>query len=59
VTFSAFDFFNLRDQRRVQQANVQVERARLDQAVSDVTTAVLQAQATLSGARKLAANTPD
>jgi outer membrane protein len=58
VTFSAFDFFNLRDQRRVQQANVQVERARLDQAVSDVTTAVLQAQATLSGARKLAANTP-
>lgn len=58
VTFSAFDFFNLRDQRRVQQANVQVEHARLDQAVSDVTTAVQQAQATLSGARKLAANTP-
>ena len=58
VTFSAFDFFNLRDQRRVQQANIQVEHARLDQAVSDVTTAVQQAQATLSGARKLAANTP-
>jgi outer membrane protein TolC len=58
VNFSAFDFFNLRDQRRVQQANVQAEHARLDQAVSDVTTAVQQAQATLSGARKLAANTP-
>lgn len=58
VTFSAFDFFNLRDQRRAQQANVQAEHARLDQAVSDVTTAVQQAQATLSGARKLAANTP-
>jgi outer membrane protein TolC len=58
VTFSAFDFFNLRDQRRVQQANVQAEHARMDQAVSDVTTAVQQAQATLSGARKLAANTP-
>jgi outer membrane protein len=58
VTFSAFDFFTLRDQRRVQQANVQVEHARLDQVVSDVTTAVQQAQATLSGARKLAANTP-
>ena len=58
VTFSAFDFFNLRDQRRTQQANVQAEHARLDQAVSDVTTAVQQAQATLSGARKLAANTP-
>jgi outer membrane protein len=58
VTFSAFDFFNLRDQRRVQQANVQVEHARMDQAVSDVTTAVQQAQATLLGARRLAANTP-
>jgi len=58
VSFSAFDFFNLRDERRVQQANVQAEHARLDQAVSDVTTAVQQAQATLSGARKLAANTP-
>ena len=58
VTFSAFDFFTLRDQRRVQQANVQVEHARLDQVVSDVTTAMQQAQATLSGARKLAANTP-
>ena len=58
VTFSAFDFFNLRDQRRVQQANMQGEHARLDQAVSDVTAAVQQAQATLSGARKLAANTP-
>jgi outer membrane protein len=58
VTFSAFDFFNLRDQRRLQQANVQAEHARLDQADSDVTAAVLQAQATLSGARKLSANTP-
>jgi outer membrane protein len=58
VTFSAFDFFNLRDQRRGQQASVQVEHARLDQAVSDVITAVQQAEATLSGARRLAANTP-
>lgn len=58
VTFSAFDFFNLRDERRVQQANVQTEHARMDQALSDVTTAVQQAQAALSGARKLAANTP-
>ena len=58
VTFSAFDFFNLRDQRHMQEANVQAEHARLDQAASDVTTAVQQAQATLSGAHKLVANTP-
>ena len=58
VSFAAFDFFNLRDQRRVQEANVQAEHARLEQAVSDVTTAVEQAQANLAGARRLAANTP-
>lgn len=58
VTFSAFDFFTLRDQRRAQQENVQAEHSRLDQAVSDVTTAMDEAQATLAGARKLAANTP-
>lgn len=58
VTFAAFDFFNLRDQRRVEQANVQAEHARMEQASNDVTTAVQQAQATLEGARKLAANTP-
>jgi outer membrane protein len=58
VSFAAFDYFNLRDQRRVQGANVQAEHARFDQAVSDVDTALQQAQATLAGARKLAANTP-
>ena len=58
VSFAAFDYFNLRDQRRVQEANVQAEHARLDQAVNDVSTALQQAQATLAGARKLAANTP-
>ena len=58
MTFAAFDFFGLRDQRRAQQENVQAAHSRLDQAVSDVTTAVDQAQATLAGARKLAANTP-
>jgi outer membrane protein len=58
VSFAAFDFFNLRDQRRVQEANVQAEFARYDQSVSDVTAALEQAQATLAGARKLAANTP-
>ena len=58
VSFAAFDYFNIRDQRRVQEATVQAEHARLDQAVSDVNTALQQAQATLAGARKLAANTP-
>jgi outer membrane protein TolC len=58
VSFAAFDFFNLRDQRRVQEANVQAEHARYDQSVSDVNAALERAQATLAGARQLAANTP-
>jgi outer membrane protein len=58
VTFSAFDFFNLRDQRLVQQANVLAEHSRSEQAVSAVTAAVEQAQAILKGARMLVANTP-
>jgi len=58
VSFAAFDYFSLRDQRRVQEANVQAEHARLDQAMSDVKTTFQQAQAMLAGARKLVANTP-
>jgi outer membrane protein len=58
VSFAAFDFFNLRDQRRVQEANVQAEQARYDQSLSDVSAALERAQATLAGARQLAANTP-
>jgi outer membrane protein len=58
VSFAALDYFNLRDQKRVQESNVLAEHARFDQAVRDVNTALEQAQAMLTGARKLAANTP-
>jgi outer membrane protein TolC len=58
VSFAAFDFFNLRDQRRVQEANVQAEHARYNQSVSDVNASLERAQATLAGARQLAGNTP-
>jgi outer membrane protein TolC len=58
VSFSAFDFFTLRDQSKVQEANVEAEHARYHQSISDVTNALEQAQAALEGARKLAANTP-
>jgi outer membrane protein TolC len=58
VSFAAFDFFNIRDQRRVQDANVVAEHARYDQSVSDINAALERAHATLAGARQLAANTP-
>jgi outer membrane protein len=58
VTFAAFDFFGLREQKRVQEANVQAEHARYLQSLDDVSAAMEQARATLSGARQMAANTP-
>jgi outer membrane protein TolC len=58
VTFGALDFFNLREQSKVQRANTQAEQARRSQAVIDVSSAVEQARATLTGARQIAANTP-
>lgn len=58
VSFAVFDFFTLRDQRKVQEANIQTEHARYNQALSDVNAALEQAQATLVGARQIAANTP-
>jgi outer membrane protein len=58
VTFAAFDYFAFRQQQKVQEANVQAEHARYDQSLHDVSTAIEQARATLSGARQMAANTP-
>jgi outer membrane protein TolC len=58
VTFAAFDYFGLREQKKVQEANVQAEQARYRQSLDDVSVAMEQARATLSGARRVAANTP-
>jgi outer membrane protein len=58
VTFAAFDYFNLREQKKVQEANVQAEHARYDLALTNASAAIEQARAALSGARRIAANTP-
>jgi outer membrane protein TolC len=58
VTFAAFDYFGLREQKKIQQANIQAEQARYNQAIDDIAVAVEQARATLNGARQVAANTP-
>jgi len=58
VTFSVFDYFGLREQKKVQQANTQAEQARYNQVSDEISVAVEQARATLAGARKIAANTP-
>lgn len=58
VTFSVFDYFGLREQKKVQQANTQAEQARYNQVSDEISVSVEQARATLAGARKIAANTP-
>lgn len=58
VNFSAFDYFGLHEQKKIQAANIEAERARYDLSMSNVSAAVEQARATLAGARQIAANTP-
>ena len=58
VTFPAFDFFSLRAQKRVQEANVRAEQARYQQTLDDLSAQVQQAQAQLEGAKQIALNTP-
>jgi outer membrane protein len=58
VTFPAFDFFSLRAQKQVQEANVRAEQARYQQTLDDLSAQVQQAQAQLDGARQIALNTP-
>lgn len=58
LTFPAFDFFSLRAQKKVQEANVRAEQARYQQTLDDLSAQVQQAQAQLDGARQIALNTP-
>ncbi len=58
VSFATLDFLSLREQSKVQRANIQTEQARQSQSLLDVSSAVEQARATLTGARQIAANTP-
>jgi outer membrane protein TolC len=58
VTFSAFDYFGLHEQKGIQDAKIEAEHARYDLSLSNVSAGVEQARATLAGARQIAANTP-
>lgn len=58
VTFSAFDFFGLHQQKKIQDARIEAEHARYDLSQANVSAAVEQARAALTGARQIAANTP-
>ena len=58
ATFPAFDYFSLRAQKRVQEANIRAEQARYQQTLDDLSAQVQQAQAQLAGAQQIALNTP-
>jgi len=58
VTFPAFDFFSIHQEKKVQAANVQAEQMRYRQTMDDLSSQVEQAQATLDGARRIARSTP-
>ena len=58
ATFPAFDYFSLRAQKKVQEANVRAEQARYQQTLDDLSSQVQQAQAQLAGAQQIAVNTP-
>jgi outer membrane protein TolC len=58
VTFSAFDYFGLHQQKSIQDAKIEAERAKYDLSLSNVSMASEQARATLAGARQVAVNTP-
>jgi outer membrane protein len=58
VTFPVFDIFAIRSRKAVESANELAEAARYDQALQDLTGQLRKAQASLDGARQVAANTP-
>ncbi len=58
VTFPAFNYFAMRAQKRVEEANLRAEKHRYEQVVDDVSVQVQEAQALLDGAREAAGNTP-
>jgi outer membrane protein TolC len=58
VTLPVFDYFAIRDKKRIESANERVARALYDEALQSVAEQIGEAEAGLDGARRIAANTP-
>jgi outer membrane protein TolC len=58
ATFPAFDIFAIRSRKAIESANERAEAARYDQTLQDLIGQLRKAQASLEGARNIAANTP-
>jgi len=57
MTFPILQIFSIHEQRRVQQANEDAEKARYDQTVQDLSSQIEQARINLDGSRQIAENT--
>jgi outer membrane protein TolC len=58
ITFQAFDIASIRARQRIETHNERSEAARYDQVVQDLTGQMEKARATLTGAQRVAENTP-
>ena len=58
VTFPVLQIFAIREQRKVEQANAQAERARYDQELQDLSGEIAQARINLEGQQQIARTTP-
>jgi len=58
VTFPAFDLFSIRARQQIEQHNERAEGARYDQVLQDLNGGLEKANAILTGARRVAQNTP-
>jgi len=58
ATFPMFDFFSLRERKRIEEQNERAERAIYDKVVQDLNFQSEQARAETLGARRVAENTP-
>jgi outer membrane protein TolC len=58
ATFPLFDWFSLRERRRIEASNEQAEVASYDRIVQQLTAQAEQARAAMDGAQRVAQNTP-
>jgi outer membrane protein TolC len=58
ITFPLFDFFSIRERKRIEEQNERAELAVYDRVVQEVNAQSEQARAEVEGARRVAENTP-
>jgi outer membrane protein TolC len=58
VTFPLFDYFSIRERKRIEEQNERAEEATYGRVVREINAQSEQARAELEGARRVAENTP-